>query len=568
MTVDISVLIGGEAGQGIQTVGLAMAHTCHRAGLYVMAINDFESRIRGGHSFIQLRISDRPVHGPTRKLHMMVALDERTYGLHQPELTEGGLALIPKDNVDTMMQHHRCKMVDFEGEAKKAGSSILANTVAAGACLALLGAPFDLFENVLKSTFNQVEEEHLAQNVQAAQYGYTAAEGETFKWSWRWAMTSPKGRLIDGTQAVAFGALAGDCRFSAFYPMSPATGIIQRLVDMAQTVPLVIEQAEDEIAAVNMVIGAAFAGVRAMTATSGGGFSLMTEGLGLAAITETPIVIVNAQRPGPATGLPTRTAQADLQFVIHASQDEFPRFVFAPGTPFEAFAVTARAFELSERFQVPAIILMDQYLNDSLFVAEESFEAPETVAIFTAADDLEDPAGYRRYALTDSGISPRALPCKGPALVKVCSDEHDEEGHITEDADIRDAMVAKRFAKLAAMTREIRPPEVIHAGSDILLICWGSMRGAMVEAVNRLRADGLNCGGVHVVDMWPFPDAAVGDILRKAKKFFVVEQNRSAQLGQLIRQQTGCQYTDAVLKYNGRPMCAGEITDAIKTKLR
>ena len=568
MTVDISVLIGGEAGQGIQTVGLLMARTCHMAGLYVMAINDFESRIRGGHSFIQLRISDRPVHGPARKLHMMAALDERTYGLHQPELTEGGLALIPKDHADTMAQHHRCKMVDFEGLAKKAGSSILANTVAAGTCLALLGAPFDLFENVLKLTFNQVEEKRLAQNVQAAQYGYTAAEDETFKWSWHWAMTSPKGRLVDGAQAVAFGALAGDCRFSAFYPMSPATGIIQRLVDMAQTVPLVIEQAEDEIAAVNMVIGAAFAGVRAMTATSGGGFSLMTEGLGLAAITETPIVIVNAQRPGPATGLPTRTAQADLQFVIHASQDEFPRFVFAPGTPFEAFSVTARAFELSERFQVPAIILMDQYLNDSLFVAEESFEAPETVAPYTADDDLEDPAGYRRYALTDSGISPRALPCKGPALVKACSDEHDEEGHITEDAEIRDVMVTKRFAKVAAMRKEIRPPEVIHAGSDILLICWGSMRGAMVEAVNQLRVDDINCGGVHVVDMWPFPDAALSEILEKVTQFFVVEQNQSAQLGQLIRQQTGCQYTDAVLKYNGRPMSAGEIIDAIKTKLR
>ena len=569
MTVDISILIGGEAGQGIQTVGLLMARTCHRAGLYVMAVNDFESRIRGGHSFIQLRISDRPVHGPTRKLHMMVALDERTYGLHQPDLTEGGLALIPKDNADTMAQHHRCKMVDFEGVAKKAGSSILANTVAAGACLALLGAPFDLFENVLKTTFDHLEEKRLAQNVQAAQYGYAAAEDETFKWSWRWEMTSPKGRLIDGAHAVAFGALAGDCRFSAFYPMSPATGIIQRLVDMAQTVPLVIEQAEDEIAAVNMVIGAAFAGVRAMTATSGGGFSLMTEGLGLAAITETPIVIVNAQRPGPATGLPTRTAQADLQFVIHASQDEFPRFVFAPGTPFEAFSVTARAFELSDRFQVPAIILVDQYLTDSLFVAEEPFEAPEAVTPFTVTDDdLDDAKHYRRYELKDSGISPRALPCNGRALVKVCSDEHDEEGHITEDAEIRDAMVTKRFAKVAAMRKEIRPPEVIHAGSDILLISWGSMRGAMEEAVNQLRADGINCGGVHVVDMWPFPDAALSEILEKVTQFFVVEQNRSAQLGKLIRQQTGRQYTDAVLKYNGRPMSAGEITDAIKSKLR
>jgi 2-oxoglutarate ferredoxin oxidoreductase subunit alpha len=304
-------------------------------------------------------------------------------------------------------------MVDFEGLAKKAGGSILANTVAAGTCLALIGAMFDIFENVLKTTFDHMGENRLAQNIQAARSGFAAAEDKTFKWSWRWEMTSPKGRLIDGAQAVAFGALAGDCRFSAFYPMSPATGILQGLVDMAATVPLVVEQAEDEIAAVNMVIGAAFAGVRAMTATSGGGFSLMTEGLGLAAITETPIVIVNAQRPGPATGLPTRTAQADLQFVIHASQDEFPRFVFAPGTPFEAFSVTARAFELSDRFQVPAIILMDQYLNDSLFVAEESFEAPETVASYTAGD-LEDPA-----AATAAMPSPTAASHPEPFHVKV-----------------------------------------------------------------------------------------------------------------------------------------------------
>ncbi len=569
MTVDISVLIGGEAGQGIQTVGLLMARTCHRAGLYVIVVNDFESRIRGGHSFIQLRISDGPVHAPTQDLHLMVALDERTYRLHQSDLQEGGLALIPKDDGDTMVQHHQCKIVDFAGLAQKAGNKILSNTVAAGTCLALIGAPFDLFENVLKTTFEQVEEKRLAQNVQAAQYGYAAAEEHTFRWSWRWDRTSPKGRLIDGAHAVALGALAGDCRFSAFYPMSPATGIIQRLVDMAAAVPLVVEQAEDELAAVNMVIGAAFAGVRAMTATSGGGFSLMTEGLGLAAITETPIVIVNAQRPGPATGLPTRTAQADLQFVIHASQDEFPRFVFAPGTPFEAFTVTARAFELSDRFQVPAVILVDQFLNDSIFVAEEAFEAPEAARPFTITDgDLDDPTLYRRYALNDSGISPRALPCRGLARVKVCSDEHDEAGHITEDAAIRDAMAGKRHAKYQAMREQIRPPEVIHAGSDIVLISWGSMRGAMIEAVNQLRADGINCGGLHMIDLWPFPDAAMGEILEKAAQFFVVEQNRTAQLGQLIRQQTGYRYADAVLKTNGRPMCAGEITEAIKTKLK
>ncbi|MFH1982073.1 MAG: 2-oxoacid:acceptor oxidoreductase subunit alpha [Pseudomonadota bacterium] len=569
MTPDIGVLVGGEAGQGIQTVGLLMARTCHRAGLYIMMVNDFESRIRGGHSFIQLRISDRPVLAPSPTHHLMVALDEKTYGRHRADLANGGLALIPGDVAGKATAHHERHWVDFEALAKSAGGRIMANTVAAGACLALLGAPLALFEEELESTFGALGEDRLAQNVLAARCGYDAVSDKTFKWAWQWETRAPKGRLIDGARAAALGALAGDCRFSAFYPMSPATGIIQALVELAPTMPLVVEQAEDEIAAVNMVIGAAFAGVRAMTATSGGGFCLMTEGLGLAAITETPVVIINAQRPGPATGLPTRTAQADLQFVIHASQDEFPRFVFAPGTPYEAYETVARAFELTDRFQVPAIILMDQYLNDSLFIAEEAFEAPEAVTAFTATDDdLDDPAHYRRFALTDSGISPRALPCQGRALVSVCSDEHDERGHITEEADIRDAMVAKRFAKLEAMARKIRPPEVIHGGSDVMLVSWGSTRGAIREAVTLLRAGGIDCGGVHVAELWPFPDSAMTDILEQAGKFIVVEQNQTAQLGQLIRQQTGHRYTGSVLKTNGRPITAEDITNAVKTQLQ
>jgi 2-oxoglutarate ferredoxin oxidoreductase subunit alpha len=317
-----------------------------------------------------------------------------------------------------------------------------------------------------------------------------------------------------------------------------------------------------------MAIGAAFAGVRAMTATSGGGFALMSEGLGLAAMTETPIVIVNAQRPGPATGLPTRTAQADLQFVIHAAQDEFPRFVFAPGTPYEAYQVTAHALDLSQRYQVPAIILVDQYLTDSLFVVEEALDVPDSVTSHTIGDDdMDTPDGYRRYALLDSGISPRALPCQGRALVKASSDEHDEAGHITEDAHMRESMVKKRFAKEKAMRDEIRPPDTLHAEAETLLVCWGSMKGVMQEAVIMLRAQGHDCGGVHYNDLWPFPDRATTAILGKARQFIMVEQNHTAQLGQLIRQQTGLKYSDAVLKTSGRPLCADAVAGALETIL-
>jgi len=567
MSVDISVLVGGEAGQGIQTVGHLMARTCHAAGLYVMMINDFESRIRGGHSFIQLRIGDRPVLGPAEKNHLIVGLDERTAELHVWELAEDGLLLVPEEKSATTLppSSHR---IDFKELAKKAGSKIMTNAVAAGVCMALLGAPFDHFENILKTTFDDLGEKRVDQNIEAAQLGYKAVADTTFKPAWQWQLKKPKGRIIDGSQAVAFGALAGDCRFSAFYPMSPATNIIQSLIDWGSDLPLVLEQAEDEIAAVNMTIGAAFAGVRAITATSGGGFALMTEGLGLAAMTETPIVIVDAQRPGPATGLPTRTGQADLQFMIHAAQDEFPRFVFAPGTPHEAYQTTARALELSDRFQVPSIILVDQYLADSIFVAEETFEVPESISAHTIDDaSMDNAESYRRYTLTEGGVSPRALPCQGRALVKACSDEHDEEGHITEDADMRDAMVTKRFAKLDAMRREIRPPNTVHADADTLLVCWGSLQGAMQEAVSLLRTAGHDCGGVHFVDLWPFPDAAANEILAQTKQFIMVEQNHTVQLGQIIRQQTGLKYTDAVLKTNGRPLRADEIFTSIQTIL-
>lgn len=295
----------------------------------------------------------------------------------------------------------------------------------------------------------------------------------------------------------------------------------------------------------------------------------MTEGLGLAGITETPIVIVNAQRPGPATGLPTRTAQGDLHFVIRASQDEFPRFIFAPGTPTEAFAVTARAFQLAEKYQVPAIILTDQYLADSLYVAEEQFKAPEKIERFIVYDDdVENPSEYKRFAITPSGVSPRAVPCAGKALVVISSDEHREDGHISEAIDHRIGMVDKRNAKVPHMLAEMNPPAVYHNDAEILLVGWGSTVGAIREAVDRLRAEGQDVGCLHFVDLWPFPADKAEDALNGVKRFFVVEQNSTAQLGQLIREQIGRVYTGSILKYDGRPFYPNEIMDRFKEYMR
>jgi len=560
MNIDISIKIGGEAGQGIQTVGDLLAGVCQKAGLYVMGINDFESRIRGGQSFFQIRICSSPVSAPVNKVHLLVALSNQLSEKQKEDIVDGGLIIMdskeaPADNVVP---------VSIRDLAVQSGGKVMANTVAAGAILGLLGAPFAILQDLLTQRFMRKSQEIVDNNITAAKLGFEAVQETHFKWAFDWGTGDPKGTLINGSQAIAMGALAGDCRFAAFYPMSPATSVMRNLNTYVGKVPLVVEQVEDEIAAVNMVIGASFAGVRAMTSTSGGGFALMVEGLGLAAITETPLVIVNAQRPGPATGLPTRTAQADLLFVIRASQDDFPRFVFAPSSPREAFEVTARAFNLADKYQVPVIILTDQYLNDSLFVEEKPFKAPDQVEQFIVTDSsMANPGEYKRFSLTESGISPRALPCNGDALVMATGNEHTEDGHISEDPINRVQMVDKRNAKIPAMIAELNSPESYHEESDILLVGWGSTKGAIKEAVDILRTDGKNIGCICYTDIWPFPVDEAVTLLKKAKQFIMVEQNSGAQFGQLIREQTGLRYSSSILKYDGRPFYPSEIVDQI-----
>jgi len=567
MAIDITVTIGGEAGQGIQTVGQLLALVCRKAGLYLMAINDFESRIRGGHSFFQIRISDRPVSAPHHRMDLLIALNHDTLILHKEALRSGGLTLIGEEPDE---KDNNNVLVGFSELARQAGGRLFSNTVAAGSCLALLGAPLDLIKGVFSDHFKDRGKEMTDKNLHAAELGYHAVSDVSFDGKFNWQQADPaRGMLIEGSRAVALGAVAGDCRVAAFYPMSPATSIMRHLSLLSDEFPLVVEQAEDEIAAANMIIGASFAGARSMTATSGGGFCLMTEALGLAGITETPVVIVNAQRPGPATGLPTRTAQGDLQFVIHAAQDEFPRFVFAPGTPAEAYDITARAFLLSEKYQVPAIILVDQFLMDSLFVEETPFSAPDRSERFIAqGKDIEDPENYKRFALSSSGVSPRAIPCSGKARVLVSGNEHREDGHISEAIVDRVNMVEKRHAKLKDMRSEIRLPEVYHSDGEILLIGWGSTRGAILESVDLLREKGIQASCLTLTDLWPFPADRFTAAIGSYKKMIVVEQNHSGQLAMLIREQTGIVPSGAIRKYDGRPIFPDDIVRGVLGNVR
>ena len=551
MALDLTVKIGGEAGQGIQTVGDLLCRVCRQAGYFFLAINDHESRVRGGHNFLQLRISDSPVLAPASEVDLLVDLDGVTCTQHGDELKENGLILCRPEQ---QPEGDRVLVVDFTHLAEKAGDKATENTVAASVCLALLGAGEELCSKVVTQLFGSKDDDLEAINLKAVNAGFASVRESDLKgWDLAWEEQEPAGALLDGAKALALGAVAAGCRVGAFYPMSPATGIMAQLVQLAEYFPLVVEQAEDELAAVNMVTGSNFAGCRALTATSGGGFALMTEGMGLAAITETPLVIINAQRPGPATGLPTRTGQGDLLFTLHASQDEFPRFVLAPSTVSDCFDTMQHAFYLADTYHVPAVVLVDHYLVSTSILVAEKLEVNPDAAPIAPADQPSKPDTYARFALTESGISPRLFPCQSQALVKATGNEHTPDGHISEDRENRSAMVEKRLAKLPAMKEEQRPPLLHHEEADWLLVSWGSSYGMVREAVEILRQQEFNVGMVHLVDIWPLPQEPLQSILSE-HKWLLIEQNATGQLGWMLRAELGVEPQDAIFQYDGRPL--------------
>jgi 2-oxoglutarate ferredoxin oxidoreductase subunit alpha len=343
---------------------------------------------------------------------------------------------------------------------------------------------------------------------------------------------------------------------------------MEYMASKGQELGVVVLQAEDEISAMNMVVGAAFAGVRAMAATSGGGFCLMVEALGLAGMTETPVVVVEAQRPGPATGLPTRYEQGDLEFVLHAAQGEFPRAILAPATAAEAFYLAAHAFNLAERYQTPVIILSDHYLANS-YTTVEPFDLNQVkvdrgALIPLGIDPLPD---YRRHRLTPDGISPRAIPSHPGALVVTTGDEHDEEGHITEDAEMRTRMVLKRLGKLEGMRREALPPQVCGASRpQVTLLGWGSTYGPLREAVDLLDAEGVAARLVHLSQPWPLP-TGLAEVLDGGERLVVVEQNATGQMAHLLQADTGLAARGHIRRFDGRPMSPAFIAARLKEEV-
>ncbi|MFH1383148.1 MAG: 2-oxoacid:acceptor oxidoreductase subunit alpha [Chloroflexota bacterium] len=566
MPVDINFVVGGEAGQGVQTVGFLLGKVFARGGYHVFADQDYESRVRGGHNFFRVRVSDRPIGGVLEPVDALIALNQETIELHRRELSENGVVIFDGEKISLAESGPNLFNVPLERLAdEKAGGKVMANTVALGAALCLVKYDFSILEKVLREYFGaEVGED----NVKAAKVGYEYLQ-ENFGGKLSQALptikkNNSKQMLLTGNDAIALGAIAAGCKFISAYPMTPATSILEYMATKAGELGLAVVQTEDEISAVNMAIGAAFAGARAITATSGSGFCLMVEGLGLAGITETPVVIVDAQRPGPAVGMPTRTEQGDLQFVLHAHQGDFPRAVFAPASVEDAFWLTVKAFNVADKYQLPVIILTDHHLATS-YATVNRFDLSQVTIdrglLFSSKDG--SPEEYKRHKVTPTGISPRAFP-GGEALVVTDSDEHDEEGHMIEDAPTRTAQMQKRLRKMFGLKTEIAEPRRHGpAKADMVLIGWGSTYGAIREAVDLLRKDGESVKLLHFSELWPFPSEAVIDTLSKAKMSFVIENNASGQLARLIRAQTGKEMSGMVLKYDGRPFTPAHVAREI-----
>lgn len=545
----LNILIGGEAGEGLVTMGQVLAKALVRNGFSILVTQDYQSRIRGGHNTFGIRMGKDRVLAPREAVDLLIALNEETLWLHREELAREGVVLV---DAGLNICDRVCLQVPYE----RLAPNKYMNTAALGVTSVLLGLDQRSVTGALEDAMGKKDPRILEENLKVLSDAFRWGQGAPASTMRKISRPEPtRARLMmNGNEAIALGALSAGLRFCAFYPMTPATSIALSLIASAVRMGLIVEQAEDEIAAVNMAIGASFTGLPSMVATSGGGFALMTEGVSLAAMTETPLLIVIAQRPGPATGLPTRTEQGDLEFVLHAGHGEFPRAVFAPGSPRECFFLTRKALFTAEEFQGPVFLLTDQAMADSYRdVTPFNLEDLPLVPAGRAASPSSLP--YNRYAFTPSGVSPRLLPGAGEHLVVADSDEHTGDGHITENLSVRRQMVEKRLRKGDGIKDQVEPPT--FTGEDIpelLMVSWGSSKGAVHEAADLLKAGGKSVATLHFSQVWPLVPDIFLDRLVKAPQVVCVEGNATGQFARLLRRETGFQVHKRILRYDGLPM--------------
>lgn len=565
-----TIKVGGQAGQGIKSAGQILAKIVTRSGYNIYTYTEFPSIIRGGHNITQIIIGEEEVTAPLLKCDLLLALNQETIDRHKEELTDGGIIIFNSEKqIDTSKVNKTvslCPIPLTKFAAEAGDKELMENTVLIGSALAIIGGEILVLMDLLKSEFAGKGQDVVNANQKAATLGYEFARSEyskNIKKVLEKGENLEKKMMLSGSEAVGLGAIAGGLQFAAIYPMSPITNILHVLAKYQERFGFVYKQPEDEISAINMAIGASFAGARSLTATSGGGFCLMSEGYGLAGITETPVVIIEGMRPGPATGLPTWNGQGDLQFLLHAHQGDFPRIVLAAGDIKEAFYLTMKALNLADKYQTPVVLLIDKNICDG----DQSYPVFDIAGYRLNRGVLvkEKKENYKRYEITDNGISPRSIPGIGNYFI-ANSDEHDEEGFSSDESDMAISQQEKRMSKLNVCEMEdMDAPQLFGPeDADVTIVSWGSNKGSILAALKSFP----NVNFLHVVWMNPFPTGVVKNTLIKAKYVIDIECNYTGQLAELIAKKTGKIIADKLLKFNGRPIFPEEITDKLNSVLK
>ena len=572
-TYDFALAIGGAAGQGIATPGNILARMFVRRGLHLYAYNAYQSIIRGGHIFLTIRVSDQPIHCHGDKLDLLLCLNQDTMNRHLELMGSGSRVIFNSDAIkpgEPKEGVHLCPMPVAE---LTGGLRQVQNTVALGVIVFLLGLDLQILENALKLQFQRKGDSVVEENVGAARSGFEHAQSNFDSFS-DLISEGPKPLAVwTGNQALAMGGAAAGVKFYCAYPMSPATGVLHWMAQNARELGIMVRQVEDEIGVANMAIGAAHAGCRSMCATSGGGFALMTEAVGAAAMMEIPLVFINVQRAGPSTGVPTKTEQGDLWQVLGASQGDFQRFIVTPKNALDAYNTLPELFNLVDRYQCPGIVISDLLISEGTFSVD-----PDQIDMHPEIDrgelitEASQTNGYRRYEATPSGVSPRAVPGLEGYVHVVSTDEHDQDGILISDEFTdphkRREMVEKRARKFDNVLQQIEPPELEgDEDAEVTLLGWGSTHGVIREAIEQLGEKGISANQLAIKWIVPLHAEAVTEILSRSRRVIMVENNYSGQFYRYLRSETGLSVDGHIRKYDGEPFMPHHIVEGVLEQL-
>ena len=572
---DFVMAIGGAAGQGIATPGNILARLFTRRGLHFNAYNAYQSIVRGGHIFLTTRISTEEIYSHGDKLDMLICLNQDTMDRHLGLMGKGGIVIFNSDTIkagDAAEGVQLCPVPvkDFAGGSR---NKLIQNTISLGVILSLLGMDFELLEQALSHQLQRKGQEVVDENVNAARAAYEYANSNFQPHTEAVPDGLKPKALWTGNDALAMGGAAAGVKFYCAYPMSPSTGVLHWMAKNARDLDIMVRQAEDEIAVANMVIGAAHTGARAMCATSGGGFALMTEAIGAASMMEIPCVFINVMRAGPSTGVPTKTEQGDLWQALGASQGDFERLIAAPTDALDAYNTIPEIFNLCDRFQCPGIVLTDLLISEGTFSADpDSINLQQEINRGEIITEPSEDSSYLRYKYTDSGVSPRALPGLEGHVHVVATDEHDENGVLISDEFTdphkRRLMVEKRARKLSNIVDNIAPPQLEGPeNAEVTLIGWGSTQGVIKEAISQLAEQGIIANQLAIKWIVPFHAQAVIDVVENARNTIVVENNYSGQFFRYFRSETGLNVNGHIRKYDGEPFMPHHIVDGVKEQL-